>query len=501
MKKDILIVGSGISGLSAGCYAQMNGYNTAIFEMHDIPGGLCTAWERKGYNFDISMHMLTGSVSGPFHRMWEELGVVQKFKFHFHDHINHVEGMGKKLHFSTDRNRLEQEMTAISPADSALIKKFVRLLFGPDMMNAASLKPQKLSNIFDKLKTFTAILPLIGVFGRYKDETIQQFASRFRDPFLQQAVRFIIDAPGWPMIGFPMVAMAGFVKNGVTEAGTPIGGSQQVINHLAALYEQLGGKVHYKTRVSALQLEGDRVTGIETEKGEKHHAGQVIWAGDGHTLIFDMLGGRYMDDRLKKMYETWIPVKPIVHVMLGVDMDLSKEPHRIIFEAGEPVTIAGKEHRWLTVVHHCFDKTMAPEGKSAVEVWYDTEYEYWLELRKNMKAYKAEKKRIADYSIAQLEKRWPGFAAKVEVVDVPTPATYHRYTGTWKGSPDGWYITPENMRMQEPLRTLPGLSGLQMVGQWTAPFTGTVMASLTGRQAIQLLCKSDRKRFRASRVV
>jgi phytoene dehydrogenase-like protein len=112
---------------------------------------------------------------------------------------------------------------------------------------------------------------------------------------------------------------------------------------------------------------------------------------------------------------------------------------------------------------------MAPEGKSAVEVWYNTDYEYWEGLSKDKEKYKAEKKRIADYTIQQLDKRWPGFASQVEVIDVPTPHTYKRYTGNWKGSPDGWYLTRDNLMDQEPLRTLPGLEGLRMIGQWTAP--------------------------------
>jgi phytoene dehydrogenase-like protein len=37
-EKSIIIIGAGISGLSAGCYGQMNGYNTRIFDMHDKPG-------------------------------------------------------------------------------------------------------------------------------------------------------------------------------------------------------------------------------------------------------------------------------------------------------------------------------------------------------------------------------------------------------------------------------------------------------------------------------
>ena len=37
MEKSVVIVGAGIAGLSAGCYARMNGYKTTILEMHNIP--------------------------------------------------------------------------------------------------------------------------------------------------------------------------------------------------------------------------------------------------------------------------------------------------------------------------------------------------------------------------------------------------------------------------------------------------------------------------------
>lgn len=37
--RSVIIIGAGIAGLSAGCYARMNGYDTHILEMHDEPGG------------------------------------------------------------------------------------------------------------------------------------------------------------------------------------------------------------------------------------------------------------------------------------------------------------------------------------------------------------------------------------------------------------------------------------------------------------------------------
>ena len=61
-QKSILIIGAGVGGLSAGCYAAMNGYRTTIVEMHSRPGGVCTSWTRKGYVFDGCILISRGPV-------------------------------------------------------------------------------------------------------------------------------------------------------------------------------------------------------------------------------------------------------------------------------------------------------------------------------------------------------------------------------------------------------------------------------------------------------
>ncbi len=90
-----------------------------------------------------------------------------------------------------------------------------------------------------------------------------------------------------------------------------------------------------------------------------------------------------MDDTIRNMYDKWIPVKPMVHVMFGVDMDLSKEPSRCVFETDKPITVGNDEFRWLSVMTHCFDKKTASAGKTALEVWYATDYKYWENLVKD----------------------------------------------------------------------------------------------------------------------
>jgi phytoene dehydrogenase-like protein len=499
VEKSIVIVGAGIAGLSTGCYARMNGYKTTILEMHSIPGGLCTAWKRKGYTFDISMHFLVNSKAGPYHQMWRELGVVNEdSRFHYHDEIARIESGGKSLSMCIDPWQLEEQMLALSPADAALTKEFIRLLSGRDMSGIMSLQPAEMAGPLDTLKKLPAVLPLLGTLRKYGKLTLQEFAQRFQDPFLRDAVRSFVDSPGWPMPRFPMLVLAGYLKAGVSESGVPLGGSQGAAFRVAETYQQLGGEIHYKSRVVDLIIENDQVVGVRLEDGTEHRADIVAWAADGRTVIFDILGGRYLDDEVQSMYDEWTPVVSPVHVMLGVARDLSQEPHLVLFEAENPITIAGKEHRWLHFLHHCFDPSMAPPGKSAAEVWYATAYEYWGELARDRVRYEAEKQRIADYTIAELNKRWPGFASQIEVVDVATPATYVRYTGNWRGSPDGWYVTTENMMKRIPLRSLPGLSGFYMVGQWTMPYAGVPGSALSGRQLIQLLCKQSGRPFLTS---
>jgi phytoene dehydrogenase-like protein len=497
-EKSIVIVGAGIAGLSAGCYARMNGYKTTLFEMHNLPGGLCAAWKRKGYTFDISMHMLAGSKSGPLHRMWQELRVIQGRQFVYHDEWARIESRGKSLIICADPHRLEQQMLALSPADSGPTKEFIRLISRRGLRGTTPLKPTELAGPVDSLKRMVTILPHLGTLRRYGRLTIQEFSQRFHDPFLQNAVRFLIDQPGWPMLKFPMAGLTGFLKFATSEVGVPIGGSHGVILQMAEHYRQLGGEIHLKCRVKDVIVEKDRAVGVRLEDGTEQPADTVVWAADGRTVIFDMLGGRYLNDEIQRMYSEWTLVSPLVHVAIGVARDMSKEPCRLIYELEKPISIAGEERRWLSVRHRSFDPSMAPPGKSSIEVWYPARYDYWESLYQDRDRYLDEKKRIADLTISELDKHWLGFASQVEVVDVPTPMTYVRYTGNWKGSPDGWYPTVDvmdNLIKGSMLRSLPGLSGFAMVGQWTAPFTGTSGAALSGRQVIQLLCKQDGRPF------
>ena len=490
----MIIIGAGMAGLSAGCYAQTNGCRSRIFEMHDKPGGLCTAWQRKGYTVDACLHWLvsTAPVSG-LYRIWQELGVLQGQQIINMEQFYRIESVdGKVFNLYCDIDRLEQHMKEIAPEDAPFIIECARAMRHLMRFKMPVEKAPELYNPLDGLKLMLKMLPFFGDIRKWGRMSMREFAMRFKNPLLRDAWQMV-----WPSdftVIFILLTLAQFHQKA---SGYVIGGSMQLSHAIEKRYLGLGGEIKYKDKVAKILVENDRAVGVKLADGSEHRADYVISAADGHATIFDMLEGKYVNDKIRGYYEKLPIFTPLIFVGLGVNRSFEDMPKMIsglVFPLGKPVVIGGDERKWLYVRIHNFDPTLAPSGKTLLTVMIDSNYPYWESLRKDMARYKAEKEQIADMVIASLDRRFPGLAAQVEMRDVATPVTFHRYTGNWQGSYEGWLVTPKTLNLNMS-KTLPGLDRFYMAGQWVAPGGGLPSGAMTGRHVIQLLCKRDKKPF------
>lgn len=271
-EKSVIVIGAGVAGLSAVCYGQMNGYRVRIFEQDTRPGGLCTCWERKGYTINGGLDFLGGSGPGTnFYRIWEELGVVPKLRMIDYEYFVIVEGEGgKKFFMYTDVDRLERHMKDLAPEDRKVIEEFIRGIRIFTKYQLPREKAQELYTPLDKIKLLFTHLPMIKAMGKWKKVSIQEFSSRFKNPFLQEA---LLQSKAIFSDDLPRVLVHLFVAwSHLKSAGYPEGGALEFSRAIERRFLDLGGRVECKAHASKILVENDRACGVRLEDGSEHRS-------------------------------------------------------------------------------------------------------------------------------------------------------------------------------------------------------------------------------------
>jgi phytoene dehydrogenase-like protein len=493
----MIVIGAGVAGLSAGCYARMNGYRTEILEMNDTPGGLCTSWKRKGYTFDASLAGLAGSSpASAIYRLWQELGVAEGCQLFHGEELGRVVGPdGQVFVIHSDVDALESEMNRISPEDSRTSAELCRAIrkllpFDPPFPHgsrlAAAVEYARFAGIA------LARLPLLIGSSRV---SLGGFASRFRHLFLARAIGSLSHFGGAEV---PLLAILLPLAYSHRKAvGMPVGGWLAFARAMESRFLGLGGAIRYNARAARIIVENGAARGVVLTDGAEVRADIVVSAADGRTTLFEMLGERYLDEGLRAAYRTDRVSDQPVQVNIGVARDFSDQSHTVSYLLPEPVEVVGRTHERMTVGTHSFDPSMAPAGKASLTVFWSSDHRFWQELAADPARYGQEKEKAADATIKVMESHHPGFARQVEVTDVSTPLTRALRTGNWLGAMQGWRADPDMLRALLSKRAsyeLHSVRGFYMAGQWAEAWGGITTAAQSGRKVMQLiLSKEGRK--------
>ncbi|MFU0436978.1 phytoene desaturase family protein [Streptomyces sp. BG2AG] len=508
----IIVIGAGVAGLSTGCYAQMSGARTRIFEKHVLPGGCCTAWSRDGYLFDYCIEWLIGTAPGnDAHQVWRELGALDGKTVTNFELFNKVEDEnGRSVTFYNDPDRLEAHLLTLSPADAPLIRAFTRDL---RRFIAIELYPfltaPALRTVRERAATLRTVLPAFRLFWRTAATPMHVFADRFQDPLLRRAFRniFFQDPEGFPLLPYLFNMAAAHHLN----AGFPQGGSLGLSRSIENRYLGLGGEVTYRARTEKILIENDRAIGVELRNGQRYFAEHIVSACDGRTTVHGLLDGRYTSPRIDKLYNdlierpgTLFPAVVSAFVGLRGDFDPGEAhstTHLLTDEDGRRLPGA-LQNSLVVQARSRYSDGFAPPGRSVLHCTYFSDYAYWKGLRtRSRREYRGRKHEVADFVRTFLEHRHPGINDRIDLVDIASPATTHRYTGNHNGSILAWKAFSDADDVAARLvgrdrMRLPGLSGFSMAGQWVG-MGGLIRAASTGRFAVQYLCRELGLEFRA----
>lgn len=503
----VLIIGAGLAGLAAGIYARLNGWRAHIVEHAARPGGVAATWQRKGYAIDGGIHYHMDVAPGtPVHRLYRTLGVWNRDRYlplETYTVFRDLE-TGRRLEVTRDLDRLADDLKSTPGGGTRDRTRFIdrligaaRALSGTDMVAAMPRPPElgalgagRAAEAWTGLKTLFRLGSrarfYTGPFARPVAGTVPGPAG---DWFSDIACRlFLPQNPVW----FTALVLGLFSRGGLYLRTDGSGG---FTGEMESRFLDLGGEVTYRATVDRIETRDGRAVGVRLAGGERLTAGAVIAAGDGHSTIFNLLRDCDPGPRLRKIHSDLELFPPLTMFNFGVGREMADRNwfHQLRLE----IPLARGCHRdsWLGVRVFNYGPGFAPPGRCLVQVITESDWRHWAGLRRDRAAYREEKRNLAAGVLNALDRAWPGLAAGVDMTDVATPHTWWRYTLNRRGSWEGFLPTPRALMTIVP-RTLPGLAGLAMAGQWVMPGGGVIPSMVSGAQAVEIICRRAGMPFR-----
>jgi phytoene dehydrogenase-like protein len=481
----VIIVGGGLAGLSAGCYARASGFRTTIIEHNLALGGVCQAWSRGPYTIDGCIHWLTG---GSFDTLYRELGIFPKVSTHTIENFAHYHDVQSGVSVDVTRNleAFRRALIALAPEDAAEIR---RLLEGAESfarLDPGITHPPELATFRESLRRIWDVRGELGTLAHFRKDLTTYMRDHLKSPALHRLFTRLL--PGEAPTLF-LLMMLGYLGRGWLSR--PDGGTARFRDALIDRYHALGGAEHLHATVDEVLVTGNRARGVRLADGSMLDADFVISTSSAPETVLRLLGGAYGEDEVQKRLETWKLFDPIALVSYGVSNPLSHVAPTQIIDGIAPIDVGGRSADYLYLRIFNDDPTLAPPGHTVVQATIATSYQFWA---KTGTSYAKEKDLLAERVLRSLEQHLPAMKGAVTVVDVATPLTFWNMARSWRGAFEGWIPTADAL-FGHVSKTLPGLDRFYMAGQWVEPGGGVPMAIMSGRQVVQLLCANQSRSF------
>lgn len=255
MKYDVIVIGSGLSGLAAGIRLAMFEKRVLIVEKHTVIGGLNSYYTRKNRTIDVGLHAMTnysskGERSTPLGKLLKQLRLSHDDLRLHEQEISEIRFPDKSLHFTNDFELFKQEISEQFPDQ---IDGFIRLVKKVESFDELSLTSSEWQSSRDILKSYISSPVLTDML--FCPLMYYGNASEHDMDFYQFVIMF------------KSIFREGFAK--------PLGGMVYILNLLADRYKSLGGELRM----------GSEVESINSKKG----VFEAVTLVGGEELIADAL--------------------------------------------------------------------------------------------------------------------------------------------------------------------------------------------------------------------
>lgn len=493
-RKTIIIVGGGISGLSAGIYAEQHGFHAIILEKHFIPGGLCTAWDRKGFTIDGCIHWLTGTKENTIlNEMWKNVGAFKE-----QEDILYLPSWGSfnykgtEITFWRDLDRAEKEWTEISPVDKKPIHKFFKMVKDFTKVELPLDLPISFFSLGRLLHLGYKVMSVWPSYLLTMKQSCEKYAKKFKSPALRFAFTKAQNGPGNL---FSMIYSYATVVIG--DGGVPKGGSRPMVLRMAEKFQELGGTLLLNTTVNNVIVEENKAIGVTLQDGTNMYADYTVACLDANYAVKRLLLGQYSLNKIEKKINNPEKFPTPTCCILSYAVKIDENVNTPYSFNVDPFIIGGAKIDHITVRNYAYDKEFNRGDKTIMTVLidqYSSNYEFWKKLRNSPIEYKKFKLDLGNFVKNRIIENLPQYKDNIELLDVATPSTLSRYTNATRGAYMGFLLTPKVPGFSHNGR-IHGLNNFYIGGQWMQSPGGLPIALACGKFSIQRICKKEKLNY------
>lgn len=483
----IIIIGGGVSGLSAGIYARLSGHSVTICERHAKAGGNLTSWKRGEYEIDNCIHWLTGTnPESPLYREWVTLGALGDGVDIYQPDSLYTCRLGEQeISLSKNIEKLKCDMLRISPSDKSEINSLI---------NSVKLM-QRLCGIGGDENTegLTDIRSLKGISSLAKCYYLsaKELSERFKHPLLRSFVGAFWGDDFGALA--PICVFAHFCgKNG----GIPRFGSRGMAERMTERFKSLGGELLLNSEIKKINCEGGKAHSVTLFDGKELFTDYVVITADPKTVFGSLLDVQ-IPRGIERVYEN-----PRFSRFSSVQCAFSCDTDALTFRGDLILNISkdspsffGAEKIVLREFSH--EKSYAPEGKTVLQAMIfcrESVCRDLIDLRKSDRAaYTAKKQDFAEATERTISEKLPELSGKIELLDVWTPATYRRYVSSEIGSYMSFTLPSKSLPKRKSNR-VSGLYNVILATQWQQCPGGLPIAAKGGIIAIRTVDKIEAER-------